>query len=48
MLPGDTINICPGEIHRMEAVVDSQVLEVSTTEGGGNDIIRIDDDYGRA
>lgn len=48
MVPGDTANICPGEIHRLEAVVDAEVLEVSTTEIGDYDIVRLDDDYGRA
>lgn len=48
MVPGDTVSICPGEIHRLEAVVDAEVLEVSTTEIGDHDIVRIEDDYGRA
>lgn len=47
LLPGDTATICPGEIHRLEAVFDAEVLEVSTTEIGDYDIVRLDDDYGR-
>lgn len=48
MILGDTTTICPGEIHRLEAVVDAEVLEVSTTEVGAYDVVRIEDDYGRA
>lgn len=47
MLPCDTANICPGEIHRLEAVFDAEVLEISTTEIGDYDLTRLEDDYGR-
>lgn len=47
MIAGDSATIGPGEIHRLEAVVDAEVLEVSTTEIGDHDIVRIEDDYGR-
>lgn len=41
----DSFHIPPGTIHRVEAVEDSSILEVSTIEL--NDIVRHEDDYGR-
>ena len=35
----------PGTIHTLEALEDSDVLEVSTPEV--DDVVRLDDDYGR-
>jgi len=43
--PGITIHISPKTVHRMEAIVDSDVLEVSTSEL--DDVVRIEDDFGR-
>jgi len=43
--PGDKIDVHPYTIHRLEALEDSQVFEVSTPEL--NDIIKLEDDYGR-
>ena len=37
--------ISPGDIHRIEAIEDSVILEVSTPEV--DDVIRIEDDYDR-
>lgn len=43
--PGDVAHIPPGLRHRMEAVEDSDVLEVSTPEL--DDVVRLEDRYGR-
>jgi mannose-6-phosphate isomerase len=43
--PGEAVRITPGTVHRMTAVVDTRVLEVSTTEL--DDVIRLADRYGR-
>ena len=43
--PGDTFHITPGTIHRMEAIEDSEIFEVSTPEL--DDVVKIEDDYGR-
>jgi mannose-6-phosphate isomerase len=45
MGPGDVFHVAPGTIHRMIAVEDTDVLEVSTTEL--DDVVRLDDAYGR-
>ena len=45
MGPGDVIHIPPGLIHRMSAIEDVEVYEVSTTEL--DDVVRHMDDYGR-
>ena len=47
---GDSITIPPGTMHRIEAGAEGDglaVLEVSTG-GGDDDIVRVEDDYGRA
>ena len=44
--PGTAIEIPPGTVHRMEAVEDSVILEVSTPEL--DDVVRLEDRYGRA
>lgn len=45
MYPGDVYHIHQELIHRMEAVTDVKVLEVSTNHL--DDIVRLSDDYGR-
>lgn len=45
MLPGQCITVRPGDVHRMEALEDSVILEVSTPEL--DDVVRLDDRYGR-
>jgi mannose-6-phosphate isomerase len=44
--PGDCLHIVPGRKHRMIAVEDCDVLEVSTPEL--DDVVRLEDRYGRA
>ncbi len=44
-LPGETLHILPGTIHRAEALEDSVILEASTTEL--LDVVRLKDDYAR-
>jgi mannose-6-phosphate isomerase len=46
MSPGDSFHVRPGTVHRMRAVTDCDVLEVSTPEV--EDVVRVQDDYGRA
>jgi mannose-6-phosphate isomerase len=43
---GEAFHIPPLLIHRMEAIVDTDVAEVSTTEI--HDVVRLEDRYGRA
>ncbi len=45
MRPGDSYHVKPGTVHRMRAVTDCDVLEVSTPEV--EDVVRLEDDYGR-
>ncbi|MGE4231852.1 MAG: cupin domain-containing protein [Bacteriovoracia bacterium] len=45
LLPGDAHHIPPGRQHRMVALEDCDVFEVSTTQL--EDVVRIDDSYGR-
>ncbi len=45
MKPGDSYHVRPGTVHRMRAVTDCDVLEVSTPEV--EDVVRLEDDYGR-
>ena len=45
MKPGDSYRVKPGTVHRMRAVTDVDVLEVSTPEV--EDVVRVQDDYGR-
>jgi len=42
---GDAFHITPGTVHRMVAVTDSTIFEVSTPEI--DDVIRLEDRYGR-
>jgi mannose-6-phosphate isomerase len=44
--PGDCLHIVPDMKHRMIAVEDCDVLEVSTPEL--DDVVRLEDRYGRA
>lgn len=44
--PGDCFRISPGTRHRMVALEDCDVLEVSTPEL--EDVVRLEDRYGRA
>ncbi len=45
MRAGDSYHVRPGTVHRMRAVTDCDVLEVSTPEV--EDVVRLEDDYGR-
>lgn len=45
MSPGESLHIPPKTVHRMTAVTDCEVLEVSTPEL--DDVVRVEDDYGR-
>ena len=45
MTPGQSINITPGTVHRMTAIEDSDIFEVSTPEL--QDVVRLEDRYGR-
>lgn len=46
MVAGECITVRPGDVHRMEALEDSVILEVSTPEL--DDVIRLEDRYGRS
>jgi quercetin dioxygenase-like cupin family protein len=46
MRQGDTYHIAPTRKHRMIAVEDTEVIEVSTPEL--DDVVRLEDKYGRA
>ena len=46
MQVGDTLHITPGTRHRLTAVEDAEIFEVSTSEI--DDVVRIQDRYGRA
>jgi mannose-6-phosphate isomerase len=43
--PGDTVHVSPKTVHRMTAIEDSDVFEVSTPEL--DDVVRLEDRYGR-
>lgn len=43
--PGDTAHITPGSRHRMTAVEDCDIFEVSTADM--EDVVRLEDRYGR-
>jgi mannose-6-phosphate isomerase len=45
MKPGESLHISPQQIHQFEAVVTSDLLEVSTPEI--DDVVRLKDRYGR-
>jgi len=42
---GESAHIPPGLVHRFEAIVDTDLVEVSTPQL--TDVIRLEDDYGR-
>jgi mannose-6-phosphate isomerase len=44
--PGDAFHFNPGTVHRVRALEDTTILEVSTPQL--EDVVRIEDDYGRA
>jgi mannose-6-phosphate isomerase len=46
MWAGDTIHITAGTRHRLTAIEDTDIFEVSTPEG--EDVVRVEDRYGRA
>lgn len=43
---GESVRIPAGQVHQIEAVVDSDVLEASTPEL--DDLVRLEDRYGRS
>lgn len=43
--PGEKVEVHPFMIHRLEALENSEVVEVSTPEL--DDVVKLDDDYGR-
>ena len=45
MVPGDTVHVRPKTVHRMTALEDSDIIEVSTPEL--DDVVRLEDRYGR-
>ena len=45
MSAGDTLHITPGTRHRLTAVEDTDIFEVSTPEI--DDVVRLEDRYGR-
>ncbi len=45
LLPGESVRLRPGTLHRVTAIEDSVVLEASTTEL--DDVVRLEDRYGR-
>jgi mannose-6-phosphate isomerase len=48
LVPGQQVHVRAGVVHRVTAVVDSDLLEVSTAwPGWRTDIVRLGDDYGR-
>jgi quercetin dioxygenase-like cupin family protein len=46
MQAGDTLHIAPGTRHRLTALEDTDIFEVSTAEI--DDVVRLEDRYGRA
>jgi mannose-6-phosphate isomerase len=45
MVPGEWVHITPKTVHRMTAIEDSDIFEVSTPEL--HDVVRLQDRYGR-
>ncbi len=45
MTPGDRVHVPPGTVHRMTALDDCEIFEVSTPEL--DDVVRLEDRYGR-
>jgi mannose-6-phosphate isomerase len=46
MKPGDAVHVTPPTVHRMTAIEDCDVFEVSTPEL--TDVVRLEDRYGRS
>ena len=46
MAAGERVHVTPGTVHRMTAIDDCTLVEVSTPEL--DDVVRLDDRYGRA
>jgi quercetin dioxygenase-like cupin family protein len=46
ILPGECLDVPRGRVHRVTALEDSVIIEVSTPEL--DDVVRIEDDYDRA
>lgn len=46
MLPGEAVHVTPKTVHRMTAIEDSDIMEVSTPEL--HDVVRLEDRYGRS
>ena len=46
MRAGDTVHLTPGTRHRLTAIEDTDIFEVSTPEI--DDVVRLEDRYGRA
>jgi mannose-6-phosphate isomerase len=44
--PGDCFHFPPGTVHRLRALEDTTIFEVSTTQL--EDVVRLADEYGRA
>ncbi len=45
MLPGERVHVTPKTVHRMTAIDDCDIFEVSTPEL--HDVVRLEDRYGR-
>ena len=45
LLPGESVHLVPGVRHRVTALVDTVMLEASTTQL--DDVVRLEDRYGR-
>jgi mannose-6-phosphate isomerase len=45
MKPGDRVHVAPKTVHRMTALLDCDIFEVSTPEL--DDVVRLEDRYGR-
>ena len=45
MTPGEAVHVAPRTVHRMTAITDCDIFEVSTPEL--QDVVRIEDRYGR-
>ena len=46
MLPGEAVHVTPKTVHRMIAIEESDIFEVSTPEL--HDVVRLEDRYGRS
>lgn len=46
IVPGDCFHFPPGTLHRVRALEDTLIVEVSTPHL--EDVVRLEDDYGRA